>query len=654
MLRCSVCLAVTAEESPRCQGCGEDLLVACPGCGASRDPRALRCGDCGEVLPVPDPELAPVVTAASVASLRAFAHPRDRRDFAPLLESPGTFAVLRALGASALRSPDPGESRELPGGAPASRSPGPGESRDLPPGARALADALGVAPELRVEARGGFRIEGGSFALGRDLLATLAPAELELLVLGGLFSLATGATHHLDLRARAAALDPVGDPELEEGRESLDAWARFHRMSADRFALAVGEGGLPAMAAALLKDAAASGAAPGGVLGRLEALRALGRDGGSPGGFGPYREALEGCPAILERVFELFAFLRSPAFEALRGLDLPGVLGAAPAASPPANAARRDASVTAAEEAREFVPPDAALLGGADRALFYLSAFRGDLVVVGAAGTTRVDLSDHTRLPVRVALGPRGEIWIADAEKAALVRVDLDGAELARVAGPRRPGGLAVDPDGRLVVADLQAARIRVLAPDGRELRELGATLDPPLRGPEGLALPVGLEGFWVSDPDTRRVLRLDPEGAVAVDIGAGAFERPGSLAACPDGGVWVADVGAGRLERYRPDGRRAATVALPRDPGGYQGAVVASRPDGGLVLLDRARARILAWGPELGAPEVLEGVCAPEDRYGYFCDMALGPAPPGGAGEAAEPTRDEEVASTCVRSISS
>jgi DNA-binding beta-propeller fold protein YncE len=153
--------------------------------------------------------------------------------------------------------------------------------------------------------------------------------------------------------------------------------------------------------------------------------------------------------------------------------------------------------------------------------------------------------------PVAVALGPGGQVFLADSALARIFRLDAAGSTTATLvdARLRRPAGLAYDPArDRLYVADSAAHRVFVLAGDGRPVGEIGRRGAAPgeFNFPTHLALaPDG--GLIVTDALGYRIQRFTPDGTPAGHFGrhgdaAGDFASPKGVALDSEGHVYVVE----------------------------------------------------------------------------------------------------------------
>jgi DNA-binding beta-propeller fold protein YncE len=165
--------------------------------------------------------------------------------------------------------------------------------------------------------------------------------------------------------------------------------------------------------------------------------------------------------------------------------------------------------------------------------------------------------------PLGVAVGPGGEVLVADTRNDRLQRRDPGTGVWSVVGSFARPSAVAVGADGRRYVAEAGADRVRVLRPDG----STAATIDG-LHAPEGVA--VDSEGrVIVADTQSHRVLRYAPTGGGGYELetvlggrGAepGSFVLPIGVATDGAGAIWVVDAYNHRVQRFAPAGSQAAT----------------------------------------------------------------------------------------------
>jgi Ca2+-binding RTX toxin-like protein len=226
------------------------------------------------------------------------------------------------------------------------------------------------------------------------------------------------------------------------------------------------------------------------------------------------------------------------------------------------------------------------------------------------SGETRnVDNFDSgTGQPGGLAFGRDGSAVVG--VPSALFGIDPasgDESLIARGGGLVRPMGIAVEPDGDLVVADLgtsgptSGAILNVDAGSGA-VKTLVAGLNQPL----DVAVGAGGDIYFL---DASGLSRTSPKGGVAelISIPDAGFGSPFSLAAGPDGNLYVADNGADCCPRAAPgikivDPEKRKLVRFLSPPsalgGGFNG--IALEPTGEIVTTD-ALAQVFRTDPVTG-----------------------------------------------------
>jgi sugar lactone lactonase YvrE len=232
-----------------------------------------------------------------------------------------------------------------------------------------------------------------------------------------------------------------------------------------------------------------------------------------------------------------------------------------------------------------------------------------DKIITTVAGTGTAGFSGDggpataakLNLPIAVALGPDGSLYITDRMNHRIRRVRSDGI-ITTVAGrgeyrpgldgklpPLGDGGPATEaylnfpfatvagPDNSLYIADTVNFRIRRVGPDGIivtvYLDTVGlSTLRSLALGPDG--------SLYIADSSfLSRILRLMPGGSITTVAGTGTFgfsgdggpaieaklSSPNGVALGPDGSLYIADTF--RIRKVRPDGI-ITTVAGTGNPG--------------------------------------------------------------------------------------
>jgi sugar lactone lactonase YvrE len=221
------------------------------------------------------------------------------------------------------------------------------------------------------------------------------------------------------------------------------------------------------------------------------------------------------------------------------------------------------------------------------------------------------------RFPKGVALGPAGEVYVADSGNDTIRKVDASGV-VSTVAGTPRstgaadgsagaalldsPGDVAVDGAGNVFVADAGNGAIRKIAPSGLvstlagHARERGSADGEgpaaPFEWPIGLAVD-GAGYVYVADAQRHTISKVTPSGAVSTLAGAAGapgsadgagssarFSTPSGLAVDGAGTVYVADCGNGTVRRIAPSGEVSTLAGTPVMRGNVDGTGSAARFD--------------------------------------------------------------------------
>lgn len=224
--------------------------------------------------------------------------------------------------------------------------------------------------------------------------------------------------------------------------------------------------------------------------------------------------------------------------------------------------------------------------------------------------------SDRARLfgPAGIATRSDGSLVVADPShhRISVVDTDLSVRVLAGGAngfrdGPadeamfRLPLDVAVGPDGTIFVADTGNHRIRVISPEGMVATLAGSIYDyGDGRGAHGRfrlpgALDVDAAGVcYVADTGNNAIRRVAPDRTVTTLAGgppggdrdgtgpAAGLRWPGGVAVAADGSLWVADFGNGSLRHISATGETTTVLTIA---GLGCPTAVAALPDGGVVL---------------------------------------------------------------------
>lgn len=193
------------------------------------------------------------------------------------------------------------------------------------------------------------------------------------------------------------------------------------------------------------------------------------------------------------------------------------------------------------------------------KAVFVFDEVHGELLIWENADEFTPFVS-----PVGIALGPAGEILVADAGLGRVVRLSTTGEAKGNFGEGivRRPTGLARDPaTGTVFVADTAEHNVKVFSDDGNLLRVLGRHGQGPgqFNAPTHLTFSNGV--LYVSDTFNARVQMIDVFGRSLGAIGerglyVGNLTRPKGVAVDADNHVYVIESYYDHLIIYDQKGR--------------------------------------------------------------------------------------------------
>ena len=199
-------------------------------------------------------------------------------------------------------------------------------------------------------------------------------------------------------------------------------------------------------------------------------------------------------------------------------------------------------------------------------------AFSGDGEPANASALVR---------PLALAIGPAGEIYIAEGSRVREVKKDGrittfagtgtagysgDGAPAAQ-AQLNMPQGLAVDSTGNVYIADTLNNRVRRVDADGTITTVAGAG-ETRLSYPTGLAIGLG-DTLYIADTGNNVVRRIESNGAMHTVAGTGeagyrgeagaavdaVLDAPAGLAFDYEGNLYIADTLNQRVRRVDVNG---------------------------------------------------------------------------------------------------
>jgi streptogramin lyase len=202
---------------------------------------------------------------------------------------------------------------------------------------------------------------------------------------------------------------------------------------------------------------------------------------------------------------------------------------------------------------------------GNGRLLRYDSGSRNFLEVVGAAELVE---------PVSVDTGPEGKVWVVDRQLNRVFTFNPYNGELLSQFGTEgsgrrefiHPGAIEVSPQGNVWVADEGNGRVLEFDEAGNYVAQFGSP--GAGQGELNFSAPMGIVAdakghIWVADSNSDRVQRWQIPSHVPTGSGTfgtsgtgnGQFEHPAGIAVAPNGSVWVADFSNHRLQRFNEAG---------------------------------------------------------------------------------------------------
>lgn len=211
----------------------------------------------------------------------------------------------------------------------------------------------------------------------------------------------------------------------------------------------------------------------------------------------------------------------------------------------------------------------------ANAAVYVFDRVAGELQVWDKAAGLKDFIS-----PVGIALGPGGDILVADSQLGIVARLDASGNSRSSIGKGvlTRPTGLAYDPLGkRIYVSDTAAHDIKVFDHDGRLLKSIGRRGEEKgeFNFPTHLAFARG--ELYVTDTMNSRIQVLSDEGAVvklsfgALGTSVGNLVRPKGVAVDDEGNIYVVESLNDHLLIFNSGGELLLAIGGDgRDPGRF------------------------------------------------------------------------------------
>lgn len=163
--------------------------------------------------------------------------------------------------------------------------------------------------------------------------------------------------------------------------------------------------------------------------------------------------------------------------------------------------------------------------------------------------------------PQGVAVDAAGDVFVSDTENNRVVEFSAKGVYLQAVTKSMSgPEGLSFDAAGDLWVSnagqyDEGGVQVVELSTSGNVLIQLGGDTSSDLGGlsnPSDVALDA-TGHLFIADPDYSLVDEFDVTGPYGNEFGAPQLDGALAVAVAPDGDIFVADTGDGRIVKYVP-----------------------------------------------------------------------------------------------------
>lgn len=170
-----------------------------------------------------------------------------------------------------------------------------------------------------------------------------------------------------------------------------------------------------------------------------------------------------------------------------------------------------------------------------------------------ASGAGQIIIGTGFDSPNGVAVGPHGDIYVADTNNKVVVKVAPDGTQTDVGSGFSSPTAVAVDSSGNVYVADSGNGDVVKVAPNGTQTQICPSACG--WNNPVAVAVDAAGDVF-VADTglgSEGEVLKVTPTGTES-QVGSG-FNAPYGVAVDSSGNVYVADFSNSRVVKVAPNG---------------------------------------------------------------------------------------------------
>jgi streptogramin lyase len=199
-----------------------------------------------------------------------------------------------------------------------------------------------------------------------------------------------------------------------------------------------------------------------------------------------------------------------------------------------------------------------------------------------AGAVTVFPMLSPDALPFGIAAGPDGNLWATEEDASAIAKITPSGEviEYQTTTGASQPLGIVSGPDGNLWFTESGGNKIGKITPGGT-IQEF------PL--PTADAQPVGIAkgpdgNVWFTERLTGNIGSITPGGTITEYPIPFSSATPAFIAAGPDGNLWFTEVSANKVGRITPVG---TVTEFPLPTAGAQPVGIARGPDGNLWVTE-------------------------------------------------------------------